>query len=264
LRWFLIVFNRNFRFPMRFPLFATLFLMFLLTACEETVSLSVEKTPWSYENPDWASIGYKDCNGKYQSPIDIETGNTLSAEHLPDLNFVHENRQYTLLNDGQNINIFSSTLSGSLNYGGTRYDFVRLHFHHNSEHRINGRFSPAEMHMEYKNNEGVLITVCRMLELGAEDAPLLSLLFNQLPTTANTQRQLETSVNLIELLPEQSTYYTYDGSLAEPPCSAGVRYIVLKEPLFLTESALQKFSALFPNNRRPLQPLNNRFILEKI
>jgi carbonic anhydrase len=248
---------------MRFFLLAALFTLVFFSSCEETVFLMVEKTPWSYENPDWASAGYLDCNGKYQSPIDIETVNVIAADHLPDLNFVHENRQYTLSHEDQNIQISSSTLSGSLNYGGTRYDFQRLHFHHNSEHRINGRFSPAEMHLEYKNAAGVQITVCRMLELGEEESPLLSTLFDQLPTLPNTQRQLESSVNLIELLEGQGSYYTYEGAQAEPPCSAGVRYILLKEPLLVREATLRKFSSLFPNNRRPLQSLNNRFILEK-
>ncbi|MEY4431675.1 MAG: hypothetical protein RLZZ533_1611, partial [Cyanobacteriota bacterium] len=62
------------------------------------------------------------------------------------------------------------------------------------------------------------------------------------------------------LLPASLQYYSYAGSLTTPPCTEGVRFYILKQPVPMSAAQLAAFRALFPMNARPLQPLNGRVI----
>ena len=65
-----------------------------------------------------------------------------------------------------------------------------------------------------------------------------------------------------QLLPPEHGYYTYDGSLTAPPCTEGVRWIVLKTALEVSPAQVARLMQLFPNNARPVQPLNGRVVRE--
>lgn len=65
------------------------------------------------------------------------------------------------------------------------------------------------------------------------------------------------------LLPAARDYYSFSGSLTTPPCTEGVRWLVMKQPMALSQSQLDAFKAVMhhPNNR-PVQPLNGRLVQE--
>jgi len=55
-------------------------------------------------------------------------------------------------------------------------------------------------------------------------------------------------------------YYAYEGSLTMPPCSEGVKWFVVKEPITLSAKQLTAFQAVFPVNARPIQDLGGRVV----
>ena len=61
------------------------------------------------------------------------------------------------------------------------------------------------------------------------------------------------------LLPT-SRYYTYMGSLTTPPCSEGVLWLVMKQPVQVSQDQINIFSRLYRNNARPIQPSGGRLI----
>ena len=66
-----------------------------------------------------------------------------------------------------------------------------------------------------------------------------------------------------DLLPASKAYYYYQGSLTTPPCSEGVRWLIMKEPIAMSIdqiAALKK--AIGCDNNRPVQPINGRVVLE--
>jgi carbonic anhydrase len=67
-------------------------------------------------------------------------------------------------------------------------------------------------------------------------------------------------ISSADLLPESLDYYKYDGSLTTPPCSEGVQWHVLKDPIELSQAQLTAFQTVFPVNARPIQNLNGRTI----
>jgi carbonic anhydrase len=61
-----------------------------------------------------------------------------------------------------------------------------------------------------------------------------------------------------ELLPKDQRYFQFIGSLTTPPCTEGVLWIVMKQPTQLAREQIRLFQQLFPNNARPVQPVNGR------
>ena len=69
-------------------------------------------------------------------------------------------------------------------------------------------------------------------------------------------------VNPTGLLPRDTSYYTYSGSLTAPPCTEGVTWFVLKSSMEISAKAISAFAALYPHDVRPPQPLNGRIVKE--
>ena len=63
---------------------------------------------------------------------------------------------------------------------------------------------------------------------------------------------------VVALLPLIHTSYRYDGSLTTPPCTEGVKWVVLAMPITLDASQIQAFTRLIRHNSRPVQPLHRR------
>jgi carbonic anhydrase len=68
-------------------------------------------------------------------------------------------------------------------------------------------------------------------------------------------------VNALSLLPKKKDYYTYVGSLTEPPCTEGITWIVLKNPTQVSGDSIARFGRIYPMNARPIQPTNDRDIV---
>ncbi|CAM9323787.1 unnamed protein product [Sphacelaria rigidula] len=71
------------------------------------------------------------------------------------------------------------------------------------------------------------------------------------------------------MLPATPSYVHYMGSLTTPPCTEGVKWIVMTDPILMSDLQLQQYrhhSATIPdskvdeqgNTNRPNQPLNHR------
>jgi carbonic anhydrase len=64
------------------------------------------------------------------------------------------------------------------------------------------------------------------------------------------------------LLPRDTSYYTYMGSLTAPPCTEGVTWFVLRTPVDISTEEINRFATLYPHDVRPPQPLNGRVVKE--
>ena len=65
-----------------------------------------------------------------------------------------------------------------------------------------------------------------------------------------------------KLVGAMTSAYRYEGSLTTPPCSETVTWVVLAQPITASRSQIAAFAAMFPNNARPVQPLNRRYVLK--
>jgi carbonic anhydrase len=118
-----------------------------------------------------------------------------------------------------------------------------------------------EGHLVHADKDGNLAVVAVMFEDGASN-PLLASLWETMPAKAGEKRSLPAGVNAAALLPAERSYYRFEGSLTTPPCSEGVRWLVLKSPVSASRAQVQRFAAALPGpNNRPVQPLDARVVL---
>ncbi len=219
---------------------------------------------WSYEGqagPEhWAELGneFETCNaGKYQSPIDIKQ---VIDGKLPELKINFHTDTKTIVNNGHTIQI---TVQDSDDFALDDDAFVlkQFHFHAPSENHLFGKAFPLEAHFVHANATGELAVIAVMFEQGVENTALTPII-NSFPDSPKGVEIMKQSVDLAGLFPQDKHYYRFSGSLTTPPCTEGVRWLVVKQPVTLSAKQLAEFQrALKHANNRPLQPLHGRIIV---
>lgn len=115
-----------------------------------------------------------------------------------------------------------------------------------------------EGHFVHADKDGNLAVIAVMYKLGAEN-PEIKKLWKQMPVEVGSKDGLAAQVRAQQLMPADKDYYRFNGSLTTPPCSEGVVWIVMKNPVTVSESQVKQFTDVMvhPNNR-PVQPVNAR------
>lgn len=242
----------------------------MLAACgrqagqEAGESTGEEEVHWEYAGeagPEhWGTLtpAFSPCStGTRQSPIDIT--NVAVSDTSGDLVFHYGTTPLQMINNGHTIQINTSP-GNTITLEGEQYELVQFHFHNPSEHAINGQRAAMELHLVHKNQAGNLAVVGVLMQPGASH-PLLSSFWQSLPAEGQS-REIDAYIPLMNLLPAERGYYTYSGSLTTPPCSEGVRWIVMKQPIQLTQAQIDHYGSMLGGTARPLQERNNRGISE--
>jgi carbonic anhydrase len=226
------------------------------------------KTPWSYAGADgperWGDLdpGYAVCkSGKEQSPIDIRR---TQKANLPPIGFEYKSGPLKVINNGYTAMRVNYT-PGNGNFlvvGGKRYELRQFHFHRPSEEYVNGKPYDMAVHFMHEDSEGKIAGVTVFLEAGSANAAIERLWQHMPKSPGQEQVVAGVEVNPGDLLPSDTAYYTYMGSLTAPPCTEGVTWFLLKAPLKISGEEIGTFAKLYPHDVRPPQPLNGRVVKE--
>lgn len=222
---------------------------------------SKEGAHWDYEGSNgpenWGKMAEANqacASGQEQSPIDLTGG--VDAE-VSNIALHWKAGDWNVLNNGHTIQVEGKD-GGYATIDGERFDLIQFHFHTPSEHTIDGRNYPMEVHFVHKNAEGRLAVIGVLMMPGGEN-PLFSTIMEKAPKEEGTA-----SVGLIEqrgMIAPIDGVYRYQGSLTTPPCSETVLWTVLSTPILVSQKDVEAFQALFPMNARPIQPVNRRYVL---
>jgi carbonic anhydrase len=197
------------------------------------------------------------ARGKKQSPIDI---NRAIETRIGDIKFSYHDVPLKIINNGHTIQV-NYAPGSSAELSGKTYKLLQFHFHTPSENTVDGAPYDMEMHLVHKNRIGGLGVVAVFMKKGEHNSAL-GKLWSNLTEEENKEKVVKyLNINASDLLPEDKTYYHFNGSLTTPPCSEGVDWNVLKTPVEVSEKQIAKFKKLFRHNARPVQPLNNREVL---
>lgn len=232
-----------------------------LCAVSMLMSSAWAGTDWDYQQPEkWNQLNasFAACAGQNQSPINIE--NTVKADLAP-LKFSYNTLIQTITNNGHTVQVDFKE-GGELSLDGDTFKLKQFHLHTPSENTIKGKQYPLEIHFVHANAQGQLAVVGMMYEQGAEN-PQLAKIWNSLPKQKGQMITLKEPQSVNHLLPKNLDYYRFSGSLTTPPCSEGVRWLILKDIQTASAKQIADFAQLLghPNNR-PVQPLNGRVIVE--
>lgn len=219
---------------------------------------------WAYEGgagPEaWGGLRpeFALCKtGQRQSPIDIRGG---LAVDLDPVRFDYRDSPFTVLDNGHTVQV-EPAAGNAIEIGGKRFELQQFHFHRPSEETIDGRRFEMSLHLVHKDAQGRLAVVALLFDPGPAH-PVLQQVWNNLPLERNEAAPARVPLTLAALLPDDRRYYTYMGSLTTPPCSEGVQWIVMRQPVTLAPEQIEIFARLYPMNARPLQSAAGRRIMQ--
>jgi carbonic anhydrase len=217
---------------------------------------------WSYAGETgpshWGELAaeFAACaTGTRQSPVDL--GGPIPRD-LPDVVFDYRPSPARILNNGHTVQVEVDP-GNRIEVDGESFQLVQFHFHAPSEHTVGGEQADAELHLVHASAEGALAVVGVLIRDGAENAAV-DPFWDELPAEPSPARPLEERIHLEDLLPTNRTVVRYDGSLTTPPCSEGVRWVVMTETVDMSRDQLRTLTSIIAGNRRPVQPRNEREI----
>ncbi len=214
--------------------------------------------------------------GKKQTPINLASARNARGG-LEDIDFDYHPTPFRVSNTLHVVEVEYEPGS-AIEVGHAlpdEYTLQQFHFHAPSEHAIKGRLADAEMHLVHRNalGEQAVVAVLLMVD-DARANPLFDQIMSGAPVgvSAATESDLGGEINAKDLLPRNRHYYTYTGSLTTPPCTEGVHWFVMAEPVAISSAALAHFHHIislfpgyngFPDNNRPVRPLNDRTVFAR-
>lgn len=274
-----------------FLLRSSLFLLWAvtLTACQDstppateaansqadtlaTVPTNTSARPvhWSYEGPEgpmaWGALSpvYALCkDGVGQSPIALTsgaagTGVTWKFNYgSTGLTLAHHEHVDELVDNGHTIQVTVEEGS-TLTLNGSVYTLKQFHFHTPSEHTLDGKNLPMEMHMVHQDSAGGFAVVSILFEEGKPNANIAKLVANLPAAKGDTVTVANERLDLEMHLPATEKAFHYVGSLTTPPCSEQVQWLVLQDRVTASPDQLAAFATLIGPNNRPVQALHTR------
>ncbi len=209
---------------------------------------------WGALDPTYALC----AAGANQSPIDL-TG--LIESELEPISFNYTGLVTEIVHNGHAIQA-EYTAGSTMTVNGKIFTLKQFHFHTPSENLINGKHFPIEAHFVHADTDGNLAVIAVMYNIGKENAELKKI-WQQMPVEAGKKRGMASQVRANHMMPENKEYYRFNGSLTTPPCTEGVLWLVMKNPVSVSEAQVKQLAkALKHPNNRPIQPLNARPILQ--
>ena len=220
---------------------------------------------WTYEGEDgpdhWGELNadYETCaSGRSQSPIDVVNPDPAD---LANVTFQYQQEPLEIINNGHTVQV-NYPAGSSITVDGTNYELIQFHFHSPSEHHVSGVPTAAELHLVHRDADGALAVVGVLLTEGAP-SPALAPIFDNLPAQAGPAETVpRVQVDATGMLPQDRTTYRYPGSLTTPPCTEGVTWLLMTDPLEVSADQLAAYTQIYEGNNRPVQPLNDREVVE--
>ncbi len=222
-------------------------------------------THWTYDGDEgpraWGRLdaAWKVCTtGHEQSPIDLG-GKVASHKARIDERFLAS--PFVLFHNGHTIQAAIERPS-ELNVEGGRFSSAQFHFHHPSEHTVNGKAYPAELHLVHTSAKGELAVLGIFIDFATKDNPIFEALIAKLPKSAGDSVRFATPVDLATLLEdhagEAEEIFSYHGSLTTPPCSEGVKWTVRARPMHASFRQMKRLVAVLGESARPVQQVYDR------
>jgi len=237
---------------------------------------------WSYfdgpEGPEnWGNLNKDNLaclKGKSQSPININVDRAVKAQ-LDPIEFIYRPSPLSIIDNGYTVMVNYGEGS-NLMVDGRQYRLVQFHFHKPSEEAINGERTDMVAHLVHQHHDGNLAIVAVFMSTvqpassrkywwgndAVKENALINTLWNNVPLVKGKTEMPGVMIDVNQMLPADKNYFTYMGSLTEPPCSENVLWLVLKNPIYVSEEQVKNFDRMYPMNARPLQPKGDRLVKE--
>ncbi len=235
---------------------------------DETKTNEHKKAHWGYGEEGtvapakWGDMkGNATCKtGDEQSPVNIQE--VVKATTPLDFTQKHHPQDFNVSNNGHTVVFHAQSPSHSeIKVNDKVYELLQFHYHAPSEHTIKDKSYPLEIHFVHKSKDGQLAVIGVLYEIGENNVELAKVVNNLVQDTEDTEDDVVLSnFNIDTIMPKDKQTLAYNGSLTTPPCSEQVQWLVQKTPVNIGQGQLEKFTSLYDDNNRPVQPQNNRTV----
>lgn len=227
-----------------------IFLLFISKINSNEGPLQYPEPPDGWDEGDCKSL-------QIQSPIDIPS--------LKDESIIIDNGYYAKIKSLLYNNIFSGSVKFDNNHKWTteeldigyieiylnttlyKYKLHSFHFHLYSEHRIENKQYPMELHIVHKNmnkkdliNENLVIGILFDYKNDKE---------NQFLKKINLGEEKKINdASILDLINKKDSFYYYKGSLTTIPCTENVNWIIFKDIKNMSYQQFIKFKNWIENS----------------
>ena len=218
---------------------------------------------WNYEDGDegpahWGELApeFKSCSlGTRQSPINLPQP---VKGDLTELVINYQPFPLVVGNNGHSIRM-NVPAGSSITYGGKKFNLINFHFHHPSEHTVDGQLYPMEAHLVHLSDAKDAAVVLGVFFVAGAENPALEPIWSAM-TKEVAEVPTGKTYDLTTLLPPARERYSYEGSLTTPGCDEIVSWNVFRTPLTASKVQIASMADIFLNDARPVQPLNGRVV----
>jgi carbonic anhydrase len=176
------------------------------------------------------------------------------------LKIAHHEHVTDILDNGHTLQVTVDEGSTLTTERGA-YALKQFHFHAPSEHTVDGKAFPLEVHFVHQSASGAFAVLSVFVEEGPENANFRTLIANLPAAKGEAIFRPEVRLDLALQLPADSASYRYLGSFTTPPCTEDVEWLVLRGTAKASGAQIATFVDRLNHNNRPLQPLNGRAIV---
>jgi carbonic anhydrase len=203
------------------------------------------------------------CNtGRMQTPIDITKAEQVPIPPLQPLEFSYQPAVLDVVNDCNKYQIklrFPENLW--LKVARKPYRLSEISFHEPGENAVDGKRSPMSIQLVHLSPESTFLVIEVPVVVGREN-PVIKTLWKHIPRPGQEQLTTGVTINAMDLLPSDHSFYRFPGSLATPICNEGVTWFLMKNPIEMSEAQIAAYKRHYHNTARPFQPLNDRPVFE--
>ncbi|MFL9989463.1 carbonic anhydrase [Paraburkholderia sediminicola] len=248
--------------------FVSMAQMALMALIPQLVSAG-SSSDWTYSGPvgpaHWAQLDpqFSVCgSGAAQSPINIEQPANAAPSAKP-LEFHYQPALLDITNTGHAVQVNLQPESSSITLGDQRYSLLQFHFHIPAEERFHHHAAFMDAHFVHRSQDGKYLVVAVQFQIGTVRNAAIQEIIDYAPHQKGAQyKASDVQLDLLELLPANHAYDTYEGSLTTPPCTQGVTWIELTTPVTITSGQLDAMGRFYKGNQRPVQPFNGRKVYQ--
>jgi carbonic anhydrase len=193
-----------------------------------------------------------------QSPIDIpNSASALSADHRVELHY-HQTAEH-IVHRQHTIEIEVKGADGNgIDFDGETYLLDQFHFHTPSEHLVAGQRFPIELHLVHRNRNDEVLVVGVLFQAGEASLFLEQILRDAPVKVGRVDR--DAALDVSDLFPDESHFYSYRGSFTTPPYTEGVDWLVLRSHPEASNDQIVRLLVLEGGNARDVQDRNDRAV----
>lgn len=203
------------------------------------------------------SAAYDGCQGRDQSPVDLPTASQPDPGMQP-LTFLFKNLPGELFAN-KPVLTFKPVQGHSAILFDETYYLKHVEFHIPSEHHIDGLNLDMEVQFYHRNVAGQWAVVAVLARESRRMHEELKKIIAKIPKRKDQPSDLS-EMDLAQFLPAERHYLHYQGSFTSPPCTAGVRWLVMTTPIVVSDAQIDALSKIMGFSARPLQPLDGRTV----